>query len=99
MAKRETLLEGSRKRFDSEFRIDIAATANARPPYGAVQRHSLQRGRVCARPLASYIPRSSEDQSSWIFFIQVCAAAPAEKLACKNSDDVLVQLSVSGVRC
>jgi len=79
MAKREALLEGSRKRFDSEFRIDIAATANARPPYGAVQRHSLQRGWVCARPLASYIPRFSEDQLSWMFFIQVVRGRPGRE--------------------
>jgi len=31
---------------------------------------SLQRGRFCTRSLASYIPRSSEDRSSWMFFIQ-----------------------------
>ena len=32
---------------------------------------SLQRGRFCARSLASWIPRSSEGRSSWTFFIQV----------------------------
>jgi len=32
---------------------------------------SLQRGRFCARSPASYIPRSSKDRSSWMFFIQV----------------------------
>ena len=32
---------------------------------------SLQRGRFCTRSLASCIPRSSEDRSSWMFFIQV----------------------------
>ena len=34
---------------------------------------SLQRGRFCARSLASCIPTSSKDRSSWTFFIQdVC---------------------------
>jgi len=39
---------------------------------------SLQRGRFCARSLASYIPRSSENRSSWMFFFspRLCAAAP-----------------------
>ena len=32
---------------------------------------SLQRGWFCTRSLVSYIPRSSEDRSSWVFFIQV----------------------------
>ena len=32
---------------------------------------SLQRGRFCARSLASCIPRSREDRSSWMFFVQV----------------------------
>ena len=32
---------------------------------------SLQRSRFCAKSLVSYIPRSSEDRSSWMFFIQV----------------------------
>jgi len=32
---------------------------------------SLQRGRFCTRSLASCIPRSSEDRSSGMFFIQV----------------------------
>ena len=32
---------------------------------------SLQRGRFCARSVASCIPRSSENRSSWMFFVQV----------------------------
>ena len=41
---------------------------------------SLQRGRFCARYLASYIPRSSEDRSSWMFFIQVVRGRPGGRL-------------------
>ena len=41
---------------------------------------SLQRGRFCARSLASYIPRSSEDRSSWIIIIQVARGRPGGRL-------------------
>jgi len=41
---------------------------------------SLQRGRFCARSLASCIPRSSEDRSSWMFFIQVVRGRPGGRL-------------------
>ena len=41
---------------------------------------SLQRGRFCARSLASCIPRSSEDRSSWTFFIQVVRGCPGGRL-------------------
>ena len=41
---------------------------------------SLQRGRFCTRSLASYIPRSSEDRSSWMFFIQVVCGRPGGRL-------------------
>ena len=37
---------------------------------------SLQRGRFCTRSLASCILRSSEDRSSWMFFIQVVRSCP-----------------------
>jgi len=37
---------------------------------------SLQRGRFCARSLASCIPRSSEDKSSCSFFIQIAHGRP-----------------------
>ena len=37
---------------------------------------SLQRGRFCARSLASCMPRSSKDRSSWMFFIQVVRGRP-----------------------
>ena len=41
----------------------------------------LQRGRFCARSLASYIPRSSEDTSSWMFFIySMCSVAVGGRL-------------------
>ena len=41
---------------------------------------SLQRGRFCARSLASCIQRSSEDRSSWMFFIQVVCCCPGGRL-------------------
>ena len=41
---------------------------------------SLQRGRFCTRSLASCIPRSSEDRSSRMFFIQVVRGCPGGRL-------------------
>ena len=42
---------------------------------------SLHRGRFCARSLAcTTIPRSSEDRSSWMFFIQVVRGRPGGRL-------------------
>jgi len=41
---------------------------------------SLQRGRFCARSLASCIPRSCEDRSSLMFFIQVVRGRPGGRL-------------------
>ena len=41
---------------------------------------SLQRGRFCARSLASCIPRSSEDRSSWMFFVQAVRGRPGGRL-------------------
>jgi len=41
---------------------------------------SLQRGRFCTRSLASCIPRSSEDGSSRMFFIQVVRGCPGGRL-------------------
>ena len=41
---------------------------------------SLQRGRFCTRSLASCIPKSSEDRSSWMFFIQVVRGRPGGRL-------------------
>jgi len=41
---------------------------------------SLQTGRFCARSLASCIPRSSEDRSSRMFFIQVVRGRPGGRL-------------------
>jgi len=41
---------------------------------------SLQRGRFCARSLASCIPRSSKDRSSWMFFIQAVCSHPGGRL-------------------
>jgi len=41
---------------------------------------SLQRGRFCARSLASCIPRSSEDRSLGMFFIQVVCGRPGGRL-------------------
>jgi len=41
---------------------------------------SLQRGRFCVRSLALCIPRSSEDRSSWMFFIQVVRGRPGGRL-------------------
>ena len=40
----------------------------------------LQRGRFCARSLASSIPRSSDDRSSWMFFIQVVRGRPGGRV-------------------
>ena len=40
----------------------------------------LLRGRFCARSLASCIWRSSEDRSSWMFFIQVVHGHPGGRL-------------------
>jgi len=40
----------------------------------------LQRGRYRARSLASCIPRSSKDRSSWMFFIQVVLGCPGGRL-------------------
>ena len=41
---------------------------------------SLPRFRFCARSLASCIPRSGEDRSSWVFFIQVVRGCPGGRL-------------------
>ena len=41
---------------------------------------SLQRGRFCTRSLASCIPRTSEDRSSWMFFIHVVCGCPNGRL-------------------
>jgi len=41
---------------------------------------SLQRGRFCTRSLASCIPRSSKNRSSWMFFIQVVCGHPGGRL-------------------
>jgi len=41
---------------------------------------SPQRNRFCARSLASCIPRSSEDRSSWMFFLQVVHGCPGGRL-------------------
>ena len=41
---------------------------------------SLQGGRFCTRSLASCIPRSSEDRSSWMFIIQVVHSRPGGRL-------------------
>ena len=41
---------------------------------------SLQRGQFHARSLASCIPRSSKDRSSWMFFIQVVHSRPGGRL-------------------
>jgi len=40
----------------------------------------LHRGRFCTRSLAWYIPRSSKDRSSWMFFIQVVCGCPGARL-------------------
>ena len=41
---------------------------------------SLKIGRFCTRSLASHIPRSVEDRSSWVFFIQVVHSCPSGRL-------------------
>ena len=41
---------------------------------------SLQKGWFCARSLASCIPRSSEDRSSWMFFVQAVHCCPRGRL-------------------
>ena len=41
---------------------------------------SPQRGRFCTRSLASCTRRSSEDRSSWMFFIQVVRGRPGGRL-------------------
>jgi len=41
---------------------------------------SLKRGRFCARSLASYILRCSENRSSWMFFVQVVCSRPGGSL-------------------
>jgi len=41
---------------------------------------SLQRGRFCTRSLASCIPRSSKERSSWMFFVQVVRGRPSNRL-------------------
>jgi len=41
---------------------------------------SLQRGQLCTGSLASCIPRSSKDRSSWMFFIQVVHGRPGGRL-------------------
>ena len=45
---------------------------------------SLQKGRFCTRSLASSIPRSSEDRSSWMFFIPVVSGRPGGRLQLAN---------------
>jgi len=44
--------------------------------HSAVEWYWSVRGRFCARSLASCIPRSSEDRSSWMFFIQLVHSRP-----------------------
>ena len=41
---------------------------------------SLQRGQFCTKSLASCIPRSSEDRSSRMFFLQVVCGRPGGRL-------------------
>ena len=49
--------------------------------HSTVQIHqSAERPRFCARSLASCIPRSSEDRSLWMFFIQVVSGRPGGRL-------------------
>ena len=40
----------------------------------------MQSGRFCTISLAWYLPRSSEDRSSWMFFIQVVRGRPGGRL-------------------
>jgi len=44
------------------------------------QRYQSPERPICARLLASYVPRSSEDRSLWMFFIQVVQGRPGGHL-------------------
>ena len=46
----------------------------------SMHHYSFQRGRFCARSLASCISRSSEDKSSWMFFVQAVRGRPGGRL-------------------
>ena len=56
-------------RYDTRCYFNVRSKADmsrVNLPHGII---SLQRGRFCTRSLASCIPRSSKDRSSWMFFI------------------------------
>jgi len=55
---------------------------------------SLQRGRFCARSLALCIPRSSEDRSSWMFFIQVVHGSLGGRLQFSGGGSKMAWLAV-----
>ena len=59
---------------------------------------SLQRGRFCARSLASCIPRSSEDRSSRMFFIQVVHGLPRGRLQFFGTEVALQRAEMRMVR-
>ena len=54
---------------------------------------TLQRGRFCARSLASYIPISSKDRSSWMFFIQAVCGRPGGRLQFSGASSKMAWLA------
>jgi len=54
---------------------------------------SLQRGQFCARSLASHIPRSSEDRSSWMFLIQIVRGRPGGRLQFSGGGSKMVWIA------
>ena len=59
---------------------------------------SLQRGRFCARSLASRVPRSSEGGSSWMFFVQVVRGRPGGRLQFSGRGSKMAWLAFSSIR-
>ena len=54
---------------------------------------SLHWGRFCARSLATYIQRSSEHRSSWMFFIEVVHGRPGGRLQFSGGGSIMAQLA------
>ena len=54
---------------------------------------SLQRGRFCTRSLALRIPRSSEERSSWTFFIQIVCGRPGGRLQFSGGASKMARLA------
>jgi len=59
---------------------------------------SIQRGRFCTRSVASYIPRSSEGRSSWMFFVQFVRGRPGGRLQFSGRGSKTLCLHIMSLR-